>query len=356
MADANAILQKIYYDLAHPAGYSGLQSLVSASKLKPKTVKKWLSGENTYTLHKPRKNTFPRRRTIVSGIRDTFQADLVSVQNLARYNNGFQYFLTVIDVFSRYAWVIPIKNKKGSTIATAFDDLFSSEENRPRKLHTDLGSEFYNAHVKLILDKYGISLYSVHSDTKASLVERFNRTIKGRLYRYFFKRNTYHYLDVLDKLVEGYNGRKHRSLGIAPIQVNETNEKALWKRLYGDQFPKKSDNFKFELDDFVRISKLSNVFQKKYVPLWTSEHFQISHRLATQPVTYKLKDTRGKTIRGSFYESQLQKIKPPDADSEYPIKVLRQRKRGKETLYLVDYIGWPEQYREWLNAKQVSRL
>jgi len=348
-------LQKIYYDPTHPAGFGSLQDLTAASGLPRKFVREWLSGQNTYTLHRPSRIKFPRRRTIVSGIEDTFQADLVSVQNIARYNKGINFLLVVLNAFSRFAYVFPLKNKEGRTVANALEQLFR-EGHRPRKLHTDLGTEFYNIHVRKVLKKFDISLYSVHSNTKASLVERFNRTIKGRLYRYFHKQNTFHYLDVLQKLVHSYNSRKHRTLGMAPAEVNKDNQKTLWFKLYGDQFPERSDKFKYKVGDFVRISKITNTFEKKYVPIWTSEYFQISHRLATRPVTYKLKDSRGKTISGSFYEPQMQKIKAPDADTEYPIRILRKKKRNNQTFYLVDYIGWPKEYQEWMSENQLSNL
>lgn len=160
----------------------------------------------------------------MSGIEDTFQADLVSVQNIARYNKGFTFLLVVLNAFSRCAYIIPLKNKEGRTLASALDKLFR-KGHHPQKVHMDLGTEFYNVHVRKVLKKDGISLYSVHSNTKASLVKRFNCTIKGRLYQYFHKRNTFHYLDVLQKLVDSYNRRKHRTLGMAPSDVNKNNEK-----------------------------------------------------------------------------------------------------------------------------------
>lgn len=107
-----------------------------------KIVKEWLHRQNVYTLHKPIRHNFPTRRVIVSSVDDQWQADLVDMQKYKTQNENINYILTVMDIFSKYAWAIPIKKKTGNDIAEAFQNIF--KERIPRKIHTDKGLEFIN--------------------------------------------------------------------------------------------------------------------------------------------------------------------------------------------------------------------
>ena len=149
------ILREIYYDASHPAGYRGpIEVLRHAKKQRPQTtlrdVKAWLASEDTHTLHRPVRRRYRRNRVYVNGIDDQWQADLVDVAALSRHNRGIRFLLTCIDIFSKYAWVLPVKDKRGPTIAKALDDIL--RERTPRKLQTDKGSEFFNKDVKKCYD------------------------------------------------------------------------------------------------------------------------------------------------------------------------------------------------------------
>ena len=155
-----------------------------------------------------------------------WQADLVEMQPLKKWSGGNRYLLTVIDVLSKYAWAVPIKNKTGVAVTEALEK-------------TNAGKEFYNAPFKRLLEKEGIHHFSTHGDAKASIVERFNRTLKQRMYHYFTGRNTRTYLNVLPQLLDGYNGSRHRSIGMAPRDVTEKNEGAVWSKLYGKRLKRR---------------------------------------------------------------------------------------------------------------------
>ena len=131
-------------------------------------------------------------------------ADLVEVQPLKRWNGGHRYLLTLIDVLSKYAWVVPVKNKTGTVVTQAFENVLQQGQ-KPQRLQTDLGKEFYNAPFRRNLEREKIQHFSTHGDAKASIVERFNRTLKERMYRYFTARNTRTYLNMLPQLLNGYN-------------------------------------------------------------------------------------------------------------------------------------------------------
>ena len=129
------------------------------------------------------------------------------------------FLLTVIGVFSKVAWCVPMKNKSAASLVAALDTTFS--KGWPQTLQTDQGLEFLNKSVQALLSKHGIHHFSTHNaETKASVVERFNRTLKTRMWRYFTKHQTWRYIDVLPDLVRSYNNTHHRSIGMAPSNVN----------------------------------------------------------------------------------------------------------------------------------------
>ena len=329
-ANVDNILGGIYYNVGHPASYGSVRSLTKSSGLKKDEVLQWLSGQDTYSLHKRiAKRRFRRRKTISPGINKIWQADLIDMQKFARNNKGFHFILTIIDIFSRRAWAAALKDKRGETVAQAFNDLFKSEGQMPEKIQTDAGREFYNSAVAHLFKKHSIKLYSTYGSPKASIVERFNQTLLNMLYKYFHKMKTRHYLDILRDVVWAYNHRKHRTIGMAPVNVSEKNEKALWHRLYQNQFPTRA-NYTYKVGDRVRILSWQYIFSKGYTPSWSQENFIISHRLATNPVTYKVKALDQETILGSFYPEQLQLISSSKAEIDPPIKNLRSRtKRAK---------------------------
>ena len=138
---------------------------------------------------------------IVGGLDDQWVADLVEVQPLAKYNRGRRYLLTVLDALSKYAWVQPLKAKTGVALVHAFEKILKQGRRQPNRLQTDRGKEFYNRTFQRWLEEQGIQHFSTEGDAKASVVERFNRNLKERLYRYFTAANTLRFDDVLPGLV-----------------------------------------------------------------------------------------------------------------------------------------------------------
>ena len=131
--------------------------------------------------------------------------------------------------FSKVAWCVPMKNKSASSLVAALDTTFS--KGWPKTLQTDHGLEFLNKSVQALLKKHGIHHLSTHNaETKVSVVERFNRTLKTRMWRYFTKHQTWRYIDVLQDLVQSYNNTPRRSIGKAPSQVNPQNQEQVWQR------------------------------------------------------------------------------------------------------------------------------
>ena len=227
-----ASLKRRWYTPGDIAAYSGFQPLKKASKLPSKTVRDWLKGQEAYTLHRSIKRRFPRRRVIVRGIDDQWQADLLDVSKVAVDNDGIRFLLTCIDVFSKFAWVVPLINKSADEVVKGFKVIFQQTFRRPRKLHTDKGSEFTNKDVKRIFKSQGIHYFHTENDEmKASIAERFNRTIKSKIWRFLTARHTHRYIDLLPKFVTSYNKSFHRSIGMAPNGTNGNNFKCFIVRL-----------------------------------------------------------------------------------------------------------------------------
>ena len=149
-------------------------------------------------------------------------------------------------------------------------------------------------------------MYSTENEEKSSVVERWNRTMKERMFKYFTANNTTKYYDVLDKLVNDYNNSYHSSIDMTPVEASKKkNESSVYKTLYPPEEPPKKP--KFEVGDRVRITKKKKFFEKGYTPRWTREIFVISEVQHTNPITYKIKDLNDEEIIGSFYERELQK-------------------------------------------------
>ena len=279
-------------------------------------IKKNLRWTDTLAeeLHKPVTRKFTKRRVYVNGIDKIWAADLVDMKSLEKFNEGVKYLLTVIDTFSKYGWIKPLKNKTGVEVANALRQIF--KERKPEKLWVDKGKEFYNSEVKALID-----LYSTENEEKSSIAERWNRTMKEKMFRYFSANNTRKYVDVLDDMVRNYNETVHSSIKMTPIEASKKkNENRVWLHLYS--FPTSGREPKFSAGDNVRITKKKETFEKGYTPRWTEEIFIIDKVQHTNPPTYKIEDLSGEKISGSFYEPELQKTSQDTFRIE---KVLRKR-------------------------------
>ena len=186
-------------------------------------------------LHRPIRRNFPTRRVQVSAIDEVWAADLAEMQKFSAWNKDIRYLLMIIDIFSKFGWIVPLKNKKGETVAKAFNKIFKSGR-LPKKIWADKGSEFYNKDVNQLLSEKGIELYSTQNEQKSSVVERWIRTIKTRMWKIFTANNNTVYYDKLDKIVEDYNNTKHRSIRLTPREAsNPKNSAQVYFNLYGNQ-------------------------------------------------------------------------------------------------------------------------
>ncbi len=262
-------LSSLYYDPKRSGGFGGVDRLYKDVKKDGKfkisrtDIKNWLMKQDMYTLHKPIQRNFKRNRVIVGGIDQQWQIDLADMQSLRKFNDGYRYLLVCIDVFSKYAWMIPLKYKSGPSLVEAFKVILSSGR-KPEKIMTDQGTEFLNRHFRALMKEEDIELYNTYNETKASIVERLIRTLKTKMWRYFTAKKTLRYVDMLQDLLYSYNHSVHRSIKTEPVSVTLENENKVWHTLYSDHTEEKTPKYKFKIGDQVRNSKIKRKFEKGF--------------------------------------------------------------------------------------------
>ena len=261
-----------------------------------------VSKENTQLadeLHKPIVRTFEKRK-VYSSIRDNIWGpDLTDMQLLSKFNKGFRFLLCVIDIYSKYARIIPLKDKKGVSIVDAFQKILDDSKRKPNKIWIDKGSEFYNNSFKEWLKDNDIDMYSTNNEGKSVIAERFIKTLKNKIYKYVTAISKNVYIDKLDDNVKEYNNKYHTSIKMKPVN-DKDNTYIDFKKEIINKDPK------FKVGDYVRISKYKNIFTKGYMQNWSEEIFVIKKVKNTVPWTYIINDLNGEKVIGTFYEEELQ--------------------------------------------------
>ena len=200
------------------------------------------------------------------------------MQLLSKFNKGIKYLLCVIDVFSKYAFVVPLKDKKGISIVNAFRSILNKSKRTPNKIWVDKGSEFYNASFKKWLQDNDIIMYSTNNKGKSMVAERFIRTLKSKIYKYMISISKNVYIDKLNTIVNKVNNTYHTTIIMKPIHVKDNAYINTSKKInYKDP--------KFKVGDYVIISKYKNIFAKGYMPNWSEEVFVVDKIKNTVPWT-----------------------------------------------------------------------
>lgn len=302
--------------------------------------------EIVHELHKPARRNFRRRRVIIKGLNDLWQADLVEMLPYKKINRGYKYILVVINAFSKFVWAEPVKSKNAIDITNAMEKILLEVSESPKNLQTDMGKEFYNKKFLELTSRFNINHYSSYSNLKASIVERVNRTLKSMMWRQFSLQGNYKWLTILPNIVSRYNNTKHRTTGFKPKDVTEKQEKQILASAYSHL--KIVDLIqKFKLGDFVRISKHRSAFTKGYTPNWSNEIFKIKKIMLTNPTTYILEDENKEEISGAFYEKELLKVKYPD------IYLVEKVIRRKGTKAFVKWLGLDKSHNSWIDKKEI---
>ena len=247
------------------------------------------------------------------------------MQLLSKYNKGIRFLLCV---FSKYAWVVPLKDKKGVSIATAFQSILKQSNRKPNKIWVDKGSEFYNTSFKKWLQDNDIFMYSTNNEGKSVVAERFIRTLKSKIYKHMTSVSKNVYTDKLDDTVDKYNNTYHTTIKMKPINVKDNTYINTTKEI-------NNKDPKLKVGDRVRISKYKNIFAKGYTPNWSEEVFVIKK-------VNVINDLNGEEITGTFYEKGLQKTN----QGEFRIEKVIKRKGDK--IY-VKWKGYNNSFNSWID-------
>ena len=358
----NGLIEKSYIKIDNPGSLGGLNRLYRELKKKNKDIRlkdvqNFISTQDEYSLHKPLKKNFVRNKVLVFDIDDTWQIDLIDMSKFQKENEKVNYILTIIDVFSKYAWGKMLINKKAETVLVAMKSVIQESKRKPSKIHADQGNEFFNKHFKNYLDKENIQMYITNSGLKASIIERFNRTIKEKIWRYFTAYKTTSYYKVFENFFKSYNSSIHRSIKMRPINVNKKNSDKVFFNLYGykiNESNEKEIDVVFKKGDFVRISKYKNLFSKGYERNWQNEVFEVDKIIVNNSLpVYELKDLLGERLEGIFYTEELQKvginIRELEAKGEFDIdKILDSRIKNKQKEYFVSWKYYPDSTNSWI--------
>ena len=318
--EADKVLRDKAYDIASNPEYDGYQRGLASmvynffhkksmgSGIKKDTTKSTVEpsalARSSLILaderHKPVIKKINKRKVYSKFKDNIWGVDLAEMQSLSKKNKGIKYLLCAIDLYSKYAFVILLKDKKGISVTNGFNKTIKQYGGKPNKIRVDQGSEFYNHVFKRCLSRNNIIMYSAYNEGKSVVAERFIRTLKNKLYKNMTATGKNVYYDVLDDIINEYNNTKHNTIKMKPKDVGNNN-----KRVYIDEHNEKRSRFK--VGDRVRISKFKNILAKGYTPNWSREIFIVNKINDAVPYTYNIKDLNDEEIIGSFYDRELQK-------------------------------------------------
>ncbi len=342
MEDLHEELEKLYLSPSKPSSLGGIDRLWKEARktipgLKRKQVVEFLQTQYAYTRHKAKKTKFVKRKVIAVDINDVYQMDLVDLQKFSEFNDDFKYLLTAIDCFSRYAFAIPLKSKKPKEVIEAISIIFK-EYGIPQKVFTDKGSEFLGRETKSFFKELHVQQWYSYNPGKAVQVERFNRTLKERLWVLMTDKNNYRYIDDLADVVKSYNNSVHSSTGFAPSHVGDEETKIILENMQTENG--KSTTPLFSIGDKVRVATEKMLFEKGYEANFSDMIFKIVEvRVSGGHNLYQISDLAGKREPGWFYEKELSKVVINDREKHRISKILKERKVKGRIQYLIHWLA-----------------
>ena len=276
-------------------------------------------------LNKPVINKFERKKVIVNHIDEIHSCDLVDMVKYSRVNIGYKYIFTNIDIFSKYSWSFPLKTKTVKEIKSCFQKIF--KERKLSFIWSDQESAFFSKEMLKFFEDHNIIIYYTHSNLKAVIIERFNRSLCELMIKSFVKSNNTVWYNILPELIKTYNNRHHLTIKMKPIDVNKSNEKHIKDTVYNYNITNKKP--KYKVNDLGRISlKRRQLFDRPSGNIkWSEELFKIYKEGKSNVTTYQLKYMNDEIMKGQFYEKEIQLTK--NATGEYVIEKILKTKGNK---------------------------
>ena len=361
----NDFLEDIYTTPSDDgASYGSVFSLYHAAKRKgatnitKKTVQKFLDTRDSYTKHRGYFKHFPTKPVIVGGPNQLHQADLIDFQQFSKANDGVTFLLVVFDVFSKFFWVQPLKDKTNVSVLEALKKIYPDYKSFPSTFTSDKGTEFTGKKIQDFFKSNSVTYYNSHGNTKAQFVERAIRSLKQKIFREQEGRKTKRYIDNLQSLVNDINHTISRVTGVSPSDVTSQNSRRIFFHEHGGTIhslieeivptQKEKIAFGFKEGDYVRILADKGVFAKKYNDTFSNEIFQIKEVKMTKPIQAKLQDLLGEEILGKFYKAEMQIVKLPT------VKFLVEKilKRNEDKVF-VKWESYGEKFNSWVSKSSL---
>lgn len=373
-------IRKNYTSLNSPIAFSGISNIRRYyPQASAQLIREALAGNETYTLYREPKRPKHYNPVYVRKPREIIQADLIDLQKLANNNKGIKYLLTVIDSYTRFAWVRALKDKKSDTVLNAFKDIVEHNMNNEigEVFLADQGSEFINSKFRTYLRNNNVEVRLANN--KAPHIERFNRTLQNLIFRYLEENETETYYNQLDNLVRLYNNRFHRTIKMSPYRA-ETDEMAqkqlsenieyYYKKAVGNHYlddlktgKEEEKRKRFKIGDLVRIAKYKTPFGKGYYQSFKETIYEISEVLTHMPIVmYKLKNTETNQPEiGTWYAEELQLVAKDfhTSDNVFKIeKILKRRinPKTKKEEVLIKWKNWSNKFNSWEPASAIKDI
>lgn len=285
-----------------------------------KRIQRFLDEQIPYGVHKPLRKNFKRNHYYVSQINELFEIDLVDLSSLSSQNDGYKFLLTIVDTFSKRAWVKMLKNKSGAEITKKFREITDGEGIRPMTVRSDRGKEFNNSTFLTFLKNRNIKhqFPSTTSAFKCSIVEIFNKTLKNKMNRYFTFARTKRYVNILDKLVQSYNHSFHSTIQMRPADVQVKHTPLIYANTHRKHVKEKPTGILFNIGDHVRVvRKTKSAFKRGYTPNFSREIFNVVKIINKIPhALYVIADAEGRIIDGKLYSWELARVEIPSENAK----------------------------------------
>lgn len=342
------LLNSIYYNPEHPGSFGSFHKLYKAAKphlhnLTIDNVKRWLAAQNTYTLHRKVVRKHVTVPFYAEHVDSTWVMDTADVRHLAPYNDGIKYLFIIIDVISRFVFVVPMENKSAPRLVKAFKHIKDAFKRAPNLVVSDPGLEFRGAFSKYLTSN-NIEQYLLRAKQKATLAERFIRTIKEKMLKYMNYHDTKRYIDVLGQLVRSYNYAVHSRTRMRPVDVTSENEQEVKERLFGRYAKWEPPSPRFNIGDMVRVvRKLETLIKRTGTQTSTDLVFVVGYIDSSHPPRhlYRIKDMMGEYIKGSFYDEDLVHVQRVSDTRQYMQTDKKVKKHGR---IFKSFKGWPRKF------------
>lgn len=337
-----------YIRPANPASFGGITKIKRHYNTSVKNAKDILSNVASHQLHREVKKPAITNAFYVYFMRQQIQGDLCDIRSLAGANDGFKYLFVAIDMFTKFVFCRPMLSKYAHESVSVMKEMVESFDPPPREFLSDNGGEFTSASVKRYLRSVNVKQRFTRSNIKCGGVERVNRTLQSKIYKYLTQNNTDRYIDVLPDIVYSYNNTVHRTIKTTPA-LAELQENHLQVRDYlMDFYNRKRKKPKFKVGDVVVIEKERTIFRRGYHQLFNPELFVIDEVHTRMPIPlYRLWSLeKDDEILGTFYANELNKIGNPRKVEE----ILDRRIKDGIQEIKVKWKGFHENFNSWIPA------